>query len=229
MKKTLSIIMALVLLFGVLSGCSKTDDDLYITEITPEIENEIREIYGFKGAIDFKCGFGKTYAIIPYQGENDNFQTVCEVVGGLDFVYERIPPLVILCDGERHRLPEAYEKGLIDDEELYKIFKSCKRVCTKTLDQDFYDNQISLWIMPSYNDRVYTVEDFAEVNCIELRDYGSECNGKLDRHLKLTIEGNSKENVLQAAQILTQRDDIYLAEPLGRVYLDVEPNDYWFE
>ncbi len=89
-----------------------------------------------------------------------------------------------------------------------------KVYCQATIDDDFTDNEILIITMPFANYKEYIPEDFANINCIGIEELS--CNIKEDdlcRTIELTIEGHSKQNVLEAIDILESRNDIYCAQP----------------
>lgn len=84
------------------------------------------------------------------------------------------------------------------------------------MEHNFAGDHISVGIQPSARDRVYTVEDFAEINCVAIEEhvYGDS------RWLHLKLGNPSKENVIAAIRLLEQKCDIY------NIYR-AEPNFYW--
>ncbi len=80
---------------------------------------------------------------------------------------------------------------------------------------DFSDQNILILLHPSVNFKDYSTEDFKEINCISVRELtvGPIEEGKLCRILLLKIEPPSKENVLNAIEMLNKREDIHTAEP----------------
>ena len=89
-----------------------------------------------------------------------------------------------------------------------------KIYCNATLDDDFTDNDILVIMTPENNFREYTVEDFSDIGCIQIKDLTiGPTEGRLCRILHLKLEEHSKQNVLDAIKILEQRDDVYSAEP----------------
>lgn len=101
-----------------------------------------------------------------------------------------------------------------------------KVYCEATLEDDFTDNDILLVMMPEYNFREYTVNDFSSIGCIEIEDLTIEPKeGELCRIFHLTLATHSKQNVLDAIETLEERDDIYSAEPNYLEEVGVIPND----
>ena len=91
---------------------------------------------------------------------------------------------------------------------LYKTF------CEATTNDSFSGNRILLVINPLYNAKEYTAADFSEVDCVKVKDLLSNVKGtQCCRILTLTIEGDSKEKVLDAIKLLEQREDVFNASP----------------
>ena len=83
-----------------------------------------------------------------------------------------------------------------------------------TMESSFSDNKVIVIVMPFANFKDYTPEDFSEINCVEVRDLWQDIEpDKLCRIMSLTLEGHSKQNVLDAIELLKRRTDIYSAEP----------------
>lgn len=97
---------------------------------------------------------------------------------------------------------------------------------TATIEDSFTDNEVLLVMMPEYNETAYTIADFSDVGCTAMEElfYDTE-PGVLSRIILLTLDQNSKQNVLDAIHILEQREDIYSAEPNAVMELQIEPND----
>lgn len=99
-----------------------------------------------------------------------------------------------------------------------------KIYCTATLEDDFYDNEILIVLMPEYNTATYTAADFSEIACIDLKELtASVVPGEPTRIFLLTIPGHSKQNVLDAIKELEKRPDIYSAEPNRIIHVDDYP------
>lgn len=102
----------------------------------------------------------------------------------------------------------------------------CKVYCTATVEDSFSVGEVLIVLMPEYNENVYTTEDFTDINCRELEELSIEVeSGTLGRIMRLSISGDSKQNVIDAIRILEQRNDIYSAEPNYILELNVEPDD----
>ena len=101
-----------------------------------------------------------------------------------------------------------------------------KVYCTATLDDEFSDNKVIVVINPKNNFDLYNTANFADIGCIAIKDLSVNVQeGELSRILSLTLEINSKKNVLYAIKILETRSDIYSAEPNYIKRLCEEPND----
>ena len=99
-------------------------------------------------------------------------------------------------------------EGTLPKETLPKKYGNYK------LEDPFEDNKVLIMLMPEYNFTEYTVADFADIGCTELRElYDFVEEGRLSRGLALTLSEHSKQNVLDAIELLYQRPDVYEASP----------------
>ncbi len=106
------------------------------------------------------------------------------------------------------------------DDSINKVY------CDATLEDGFTDNEILIVLTPDNNFREYTVNDFSNIECIEIEDLTIEPKeGKLCRILHLTLSVHSKQNVLNSIKALEERDDIYSAEPNYLGTIGSIPND----
>jgi len=95
-----------------------------------------------------------------------------------------------------------------DTEEIEKIY------CDATLEDTFTEKKVCVIIHPDWYDQVYTVDDFADVNCVSINSHGDGIlKGRLVKLFTLTIADEGKQSVLDAVKILEQRADIYAAQP----------------
>ena len=96
-----------------------------------------------------------------------------------------------------------------DTEEIEKIY------CDATLEDTFTEKKVLVIIHPDWYDKVYTVDDFAEVNCVSLRLISNLKlkGGHKVQLLSLTIADEGKQKVLDAVHQLETRADIYAAQP----------------
>lgn len=99
-----------------------------------------------------------------------------------------------------------------------------KKYCTATLDDNFCDDEVLVYLLPEYKDVEYTVEDFADIGCIYLEAWTSDDDPI--KELDLILDKNSKENVLEAIKKLEKREDVYYAKPEYVYYIDASPDDY---
>ena len=94
------------------------------------------------------------------------------------------------------------------------------------LQAEFTDNEVVIVTKSFAWNKEYTIEDFAEVGCIEIRaldDGIMKPNRK--RPFVLTLAEHSKQGVLDAVDLLRQREDISSASPNYTVKLLVaEPS-----
>lgn len=115
------------------------------------------------------------------------------------------------------------EKSTETDE--FGNIKLQKEYCTATVDEDFALNKVIVELFSEYEDVEYTIESFADAGCTRLY----ECWRADDDFIKLfvlTLDKESKENVLEMIKILEQREDVYCAYPSYLFYYDAIPSGY---
>lgn len=101
-----------------------------------------------------------------------------------------------------------------------------KYICEATIEEEFSDNKVLVTIYPAWNEKNYSVSDFAEVDCVEVDKIFSGKRSDMPSHiLELTLSEKSKEGVLDAVDALIQRSDVYCAEPNYICKPAMEPND----
>lgn len=150
-----------------------------------------------------------------------------QIVHGYLFWYSSGRTMSIYKDGVVYGLTKAYEKGVIDANQvldLYLVYADQmgylsvrnpeKMYSNTTLGYHFVDNQICIWVFSAYNSYQYTANDFSEINCIELYEspWQNYEDGKSFRRILLTLDKNSKQYVLDCIQILQLRVDIQAAD-----------------
>ncbi len=97
------------------------------------------------------------------------------------------------------------------------------------LTYDFVDHIVLVSIVPAYGDKVYTVEDFPEIACTEVEvimvSEEPAPETTWSQWLKLTLATHSKKGVLEAIELLNQREDVEIAEPNTLLEPASIPND----
>lgn len=146
--------------------------------------------------------------------------------------------IVLICSF-KGRIIKASE---IDSEKVY---------CTATIEDEFTDNEIFITIKntESLDFNEYTISDFSEINCISIEDLTDGYKDKIieqlngtytgnmpvnletfNRILKLTLNVNSKQYVLDSIKKLEELDYIKSAEP--NYIMETEnlgtPNDFYY-
>ncbi|MBQ7355585.1 MAG: hypothetical protein IJW62_08715, partial [Clostridia bacterium] len=149
------------------------------------------------------------------------------IIHGYLFWYGSGRTMDIYKDGAIYDLSKAYEQGVIDANQvldLYLIYadqmgylsvRNPEKFYTgATLENEFTENNIIIMVFPEYNFESYTAEDFAEIGCVEIKELTRNVKPDIiNRIILLTLDKDSKQNVLDCIQILQQRTDIYSAEP----------------
>lgn len=101
-----------------------------------------------------------------------------------------------------------------------------KVYCTATLENEFTDDEILVTVFPEWEEEEYTASDFQEVGCIAVEEiFNGERTDIPSRILLLTLNIQSKENVLDAIDLLEDRQDVYAAEPNFVAVADGKPDD----
>ena len=150
-----------------------------------------------------------------------------QIVHGYLFRYSSGRTMDIYKDGAVYGLSEAYDQGVIDANQvldLYLIYADRmgylsvrnpeKYYTWATIEDDFDADEIIIVIFPEYTLYPYTVEDFAEIGCVELRNlWFDEDDPSEVRIIWLKLDKNSKQNVLNCIKILEHRVDLESAEP----------------
>lgn len=228
--KTISLIMVLILLLGAFTGCgnSSSNEEDVIPPLSAEKELEFKELFYNKYKdnyplltldtvkVNYLGEFNGSYAVMfkftLYEYQTDSY----EVVGGFEYAYQEIQPITIINGDDMYGLEEAYNSGLVNNDDLSVLFKRYRPTCNATVDTDFELTTIFVKVLPSYNFKEYTVEDFSKINCIEVSELFTNKEykeGELDRWLVLKIVSFSKRTTLKAIKKLEQRDDVYFVEP----------------
>lgn len=99
-----------------------------------------------------------------------------------------------------------------------------KIICNATLDDDFAEDCVLVTLKKAYSEinKKYTVDDFSEVACIEVKDLtyipdyeNKPLLNKDDFHqiLSIGLKNKGKKEVLNAIKILEKREDVLSAEP----------------
>lgn len=99
-----------------------------------------------------------------------------------------------------------------------------KEYCTATADGDFVSDKVLIKLFPEYEKIEYTVEDFANIGCVSLKD-----NTPKGDHIKcyiIQLDKKSRDNVILQIKELEKREDIYSASPVYGFVFDLLPSDY---
>ena len=225
------------------------------SEIPEEKIEEIKKYYDLKvvpkyfinpsGTYDFAGNdlelqthgmFGEACAIYAKMGS----RTVhWEYIGGFEFRYTDSPPLIYY-NQEFFELGEALEKKIIYNGDLEIIYESYKKenynICYKqyvepSLDWTFYSKAVYVTVQPQYNDKVYTVEDFADIRCVAIEEATSKWDdfennpNRICKRWLIHLDRQSKEWVIEVFKILYEREDVFLVETDSYNEFAASPND----
>ena len=147
-----------------------------------------------------------------------------EKIGDLEFRYTKHKPMLYK-NNEFISLADAFTQGLISEAELAKAHKSYveanyaqyyKQSSEATVDLNFALDYVNVYIQPGYNNKAYTVEDFADVGAtkIEVNESAIEKEPtKIGRTIKIYVNADSKEDIVSIIKTLESRDDIFYAYP----------------
>ena len=168
--------------------------------------------------------FGEACAIYA---KHDSRSVFWENIKGFEFRYTESPPLIYY-NQSFYELGEAVDKGIIYNGDLEIIHESYKKenydICYKqyveaSLDWTFYGKSVYVTVQPQYNDKVYTVEDFADIGCVAIEeatskwaDFENNPNRICKRWL-VHLDRQSKEWVIEVFKILYEREDVFLVQP----------------
>ena len=148
-----------------------------------------------------------------------------EKIGDLEFRYTKHKPMLYK-NKEFISLADAFTQGLISEDELAKAHKSYveanysryyKKSSTLTASDSFALEYVLVYIQPGYNNKAYTVEDFADVGAtkIEVKESAIEKEPtKIGRTIKIYLNVDSKEDIITIIRTLESRDDVFEAEPM---------------
>ncbi len=179
--------------------------------------------------------FDGAYAIILRDaGVKATITDAPEVVHFYPFRYSGGNSINVYKDGRFYTLTQAYELHLLTPENVLELYlmhaekegylneKDPEKYYTgATIDDNFYADKIIIVIFPEYTLYPYTVEDFAEIGCVELRNlWFDEDDPSEARIISLTLDKNSKQNVLDCIKILEHRADLESAEPSFVIEID---------
>ena len=208
-------------------------------EISPEKEDELKAIFAHtynlnkdEFIIEVKGEFDGAYAVgvivtTPRASLPPDISEIIvdgsEIVNGYEFAYINVVPLKIVYEGACYSLSEAVAKGLLNNLNLETLFWRCKKKNNTTLEDNFSEHVILMTMMPSYNFKEYTPEDFSDLNCVEVRDLSVKLKeGEICKILSIDIEENGKQAVLDAIRVLEKRRDVFGVYPNS--YLTVDPS-----
>ena len=96
--------------------------------------------------------------------------------------------------------------------------------CTATLEDEFSDNMIIVYLKRGFGeDRQYTEDDFPYLDLSSVEtvfEYNAETNNRVGLYLYLNTP--SKQNVLNAIQLLEQDEKIHLVSPNFKLFFNNE-------
>ena len=148
-----------------------------------------------------------------------------EKIGDLEFRYTKHKPMLYK-NNEFISLADAFTQGLISEDELAKAHKSYveanyaqyyKKTVSLNADDLFDTAYVTVYLQPGYNNKVYTVEDFADVGAtkIEVNESAIEKEpNKIGRRINIYLNVDSKEDIITIIRTLESRDDVFEAEPM---------------
>jgi hypothetical protein len=199
-------------------------------DIMADYCREIMKSFKFLPDVQFLAQFGNSYAVYVFD-KTIRGNIGAHFIDGYEFRHKKNNPPYLYKEGKFYILKEAIELGYIDAEDLKTIHEAFKELNAddykliysydERFEIDF--NVINITIQPTHNRKEYTVEDFAEIGCTDIKEseyYGEPEAFDLYRHIRLYFSGESVEDVLAAIKILEERDDIYSASPNTYIPID---------
>ena len=216
---------------GLISSPGTTTEPVVKTPIEREIISAYAKQFGkneSKLSVRIVAEYGDVYAVyVDEDGFAYEDEMIEEVVHFYPFRYTNTQTMSIYKDGRIYTLPDAYEAGVFTAKNVLDLYllhaekegyldekNPEKFYCPATLENEFTEDGIIIIVFPEYNFESYTVDDFSEIGCIEVKELSYDVEaGVLNRFILLTLDEKSKQNVLDCIQVLQQRVDIYSAEP----------------
>lgn len=123
-------------------------------------------------------------------------------------IFAMIFSSLVSCNAPSESADTTREQTTDQLETREKIYSSA------TIDDDFDSDMILVWIQPYMYDYEYTVEDFSDIGCVAIDSVKKYPDIKKQKFY-LSLDRQSKQNVLDAIKILELRPDILLADICG--------------
>ena len=158
-------------------------------------------------------------------------------INGYEFRFRGRRTIHLYKDGEFYSLQEALDKEMIDDDDFYEIYSEYrtlnadkyKKIYDGHYGDEIHLDRIVVRLQPPYNTKDYTIEDFADIGALSLRDngIGPEESNEIIRRYTIYVPETTQENLIKLIKILEAREDIYEARPSSThtIKLDEVPND----
>ena len=110
---------------------------------------------------------------------------------------------------DRHSVSEDVIAAQQEEFGQYRRFPALK--------DNFSETSVVITVYPFAAEFEYLASDFADIKCTDVRDAdNSNINPERpSRKLVLTLDTNSKQDIIDAMMTLLERDDVYSAEPVG--------------
>jgi len=240
-KVYLTVFLAFLAGFAVLTGCAeKAAGNVGGSEpVTPgepsgglsvETERQIIEDCGAWGISEY-YGTYNGWVVVRVNTPVPGVERIV-TIGGYEFSV--LPPIIAWKDGQIHELKDAYEAGILTQEDIRSIIVKTpgiqweeKQYWTGTIDEDF-DGYSVLLVMDKNVGRVNKVYDksfFGNIEIESIKDltYFTIEADKINtlginwdiwrQLLCLKLPGDSKENVVRAVRHLEKINGIRSAEP----------------
>ena len=205
--------------------------DRYIDDEAVKIENQ---------KVQFLGQVGNIYCVHVVD-TTQHGHTGAYDIAGYEFRYLFGRRISIYYEGKLYLLKDAYAQGLVTKEDVaafnakfrelnaldYKYIYPESNIREDTIDLMIM-GRLSVKIQPAYNSKEYTVEDFADVGCIDLMDRspGGSSNEIYRRFLLFFPEDiDTPEEMLAIVRKLEERDDIYSVEIQFYMVADSMPSD----
>lgn len=230
-------------------GSSEEPTEEVIVQYNAAMENKIRQVYlekykpiisGGTLQVQFLGQVGNTYCVHVID-TSVHGHTGAYDIAGYEFRYLSGRKINVYHEGNLYLLEEAYEQGIVTKEDI-AVFNAKFREINASSYKYIYpesnireDNidrmdmgRIHIKIQPNYNSKEYTREDFADIRCVSLQDWG--VNGENNEIHKfytiyLSDDIDTPEEMLEIVRELEKRDDIYSASIYFNGTLDSMPDD----
>ena len=129
--------------------------------------------------------------------------------------------LLTACSPKPVTTVDAQKYGTTDEVIASQREQFPYRKCYAAMKDGFALNCVIITVYPFANEYEYTPEDFSYLGCSKITEMDVKIrDDKPSRKLVLSIDAPTKQDVLEALEVLGLREDVYRAEPNGWAIVD---------